>query len=208
MILAVGVALTVPNPSQADVLDEHTSAFDDDAGPQPDGSWSGSTAFSDGDLSGTVDWAVFGPGDFPFSNYTPTSGELTYAFQVFSTGTDAISKFSLNLPNTANNIGSFSDLTGDAVTSTSLSVGVNAQWNFAGITQSNNSEGLAISSIRTPINSFGLVLNGGGFSAVIPLPTPSLEEVPEPSTLGIIGLGSLLLMRRRRPRVDCGSTSE
>ena len=62
--------------------------------------WKGTTIFPDSVdpyLDGTVDWAVFAPGNFPFSGYTPTPGEFTYAYQIHCTGSAAISNFSVVL---------------------------------------------------------------------------------------------------------------
>src|SRR5687767_8067426 len=73
----------------------------------------GSTSFNNGQtLSGYVDYAVFGPGQFPYSGYTPTAGELTYAYQVYVTGTAPVSSFELVIMDQASNIGAFSDIGG------------------------------------------------------------------------------------------------
>ena len=177
-------------------LDGHADAFDDGSTV-----WSGSTSFDNGvGVAGYVDWAVFAPGDFPYpgTGYAPTAGEMVYTYQLFSTGADAISSFSVALENPADNIGSFSGLTGDAVINTVLLPGVKAEWQFAGVTTNSNSEGLAFSSPYVPKDLFGLAVNGGTFSVVIPLPTPSDVEIPEPATLSVLALGGVALIRRRR----------
>ena len=90
--LALGLAgaMSFSASASAGVLSGHTAAYNDGLGPSA-GAWTATTAFDNGvGLSGTVDWAVFGPGDFPYAGYAPPAGELVYAFQIFSTGTDAI----------------------------------------------------------------------------------------------------------------------
>ncbi len=190
-------AVSVGSSASAGVLNGHASAFNDGNGPGVGGAWTSTTAFTNGsDLSGTVDWAVFAPGAFSFAGYSPTAGEMTYAFQIFSTGADAISSLSINdTSGTANNIGSFSDLAGEVPTSAAL--GIQAVWNFAGLNAGENSNGLAFSSIRLPVELFGLVVNGGSFAAAIPLPVPGPVDFPEPASLALLAAGSLLTLRRR-----------
>ena len=145
----------------AGALDGHAAAFDDGSVV-----WSGSTSFDDGGgVVGYVDFAVFAPGDFPYggTGYTPTAGEMVYAYQVFSSGTDPLSSFTMALTNPADNPGSFTGLPGDAAGPIAL-----ADWHFAGITMGNNSEGLAFSSPYVPKDLFGLVIDGGTFSVAIP----------------------------------------
>src|SRR3972149_9073614 len=80
----------------------------------PYGSWSGSTPFSavgqQGTLIGHIDWVVFGPEGFPFDGYSPTSGELSYAYRVFSTGTENITTYYIPIDEPADNFSSFSDV--------------------------------------------------------------------------------------------------
>ncbi|GAB4196385.1 MAG: hypothetical protein Kow00105_10530 [Phycisphaeraceae bacterium] len=197
--LALGMAggMMLTASADAGVLNGHASAFNDGNGPSG-GAWTGSTSFDNGiGLSGSVEWAVFGPGSFPFSGYTPAPGELTYAFQVFSTGTDAIHSLSIQDPSgTANNIGSFSDLSGEVPSGSSL-IG-QAQWLFTGLDLGENSVGLAFSSIRIPDSLFGVIGNGGSFAVAIPLPVPGANDIPEPASLALMGLGSVMVLRRRK----------
>ena len=176
------------------------NVFDNDAGPGPGGAWVGSTTFTQGTLQGTVDYAVFGPGQFPYSGtgYTPTPGELTYVFQVYETGAAPLSSFSVALTDLADNIGAFTGLTGDAPNGMTLSALSSATWHFAGIAQNGNSEGLVFSSIRVPQNLLGTVIDTGQSSYVIPLPSPSAVSIPEPATVGLSLLAGLTLLARRR----------
>ena len=162
---------------------------------------SGTTAFDNGNnLSGTVDWAVFGPGDFPFAGYTPTAGELTYAYQVHSTGSDTISSYQVPVGNPADSIGSFSDpsngVTGSAVSFDSLAVPGYATWQFSsGILTGASSEGLVYSSPNTPEEIFSILVDGGTYAIAVPVPTPSAEPIPEPGAILLLisGLAVVLL---------------
>jgi len=192
--VAVLTVMALAAPAFAGALATHADAFDDGSTV-----WAGSTAFDNGTgVSGYVDWAVFAPGDFPFANYTPDTGELVYAYQIFSTGADTISSFSVALENDADTLGSFSDLAGDTAINGVLLPAVKAEWQFAGITTGGNSEGLAFSSPMVPKNLFGIAVDGGTFAIVIPVPTPSPNEIPEPATMGLLGIGGLVALIRRR----------
>jgi hypothetical protein len=157
--------------------------------------WHGSTDFVDGisgTLEGSVDWAVFGPGDFPvaFGGYAPTFGELVYTYQINVTGSSILSSLSVAIDagQPVNNIGSF---TGGGVSGTSTSAAFfspaatpdTAVYQFAGIGTGETSVGLAYSSSHVPMEFFGSVLNGGLGAFVDPLPSPSPTPIPEPSTV-------------------------
>jgi hypothetical protein len=196
--LALGLAgaMSFSASASAGVLSGHAAAFNDGLGPSA-GAWTATTAFDNGvGLSGTVDWTVFGPGDFPYAGYAPPAGELVYSFQIFSTGPDAIHSLTLNDPNSAaNSIGTFADLAGEAPSS--IALGTQAEWNFAGLDTGENSIGLAFSSIKTPASLFGVVVNGGSFAVAIPLPVPGSSDIPEPASLALMGVGGLMMLRRR-----------
>jgi hypothetical protein len=173
--------------------------------------WKGSTTFSQGNLSGYIDYAVFGPGDFPFSDendpaYTDIPSELTYVYQVFSEGSDHISQYWVKVDNTSDNIGFFSDST-NGVTGNppnqapELTVPGWAKWKFDGIYNTpgdNSSQGLAYSSLNTPVNCYSIVINGGAYTLAQPVPAPSNTPIPEPNVLLVlaIGLGVAIAAKR------------
>jgi len=160
---------------------------------------SGSTPFDNlATLKGYIDWAVYNPGTFPYAGYTSTSGELTYAYQVFVTGSAPVSSFELPLLNPADSIGSFSSLGGIAPNSQVLNPMVSAKWTFPGIPNGNNSYGLAFSSPRLPQSIFATVVDTGQTATPIPIPTPGPIGIPEPATLGLAAMGCLMLGLRRR----------
>lgn len=160
---------------------------------------SGSTPFDNGGtLKGFVDWAVFNPGTFPYAGYTPTAGELSYAYQIFVTGAAPVSSFELVLTDPADTIGSFNDLGGVAPSSQILNPLTSAKWTFPGIPQNDKSYGLAFSSSRIPQSLFATVVDTGQSTWVIPLPSPGSNSIPEPATLGLAAMGCLMLGLRRR----------
>ena len=179
-VLALGIAGAMAFGASADagVLNGHAAAYNDGT------AWTGSTAFDNGlGVAGTIDWAVFGPGDFPYAGYSPT-------------GADAIHSLTLNDPNNAaNNVGAFADLAGEAPIS--MAIGTQVEWNFAGLDTGDNSTGLAFSSIKTPDTLFGIVHNGGSFAVAVPLPVPGPNDIPEPASLALLGAGGLMMLRRR-----------
>ncbi|HDZ22504.1 hypothetical protein LCGC14_0489830 [marine sediment metagenome] len=198
LTIAATMVLIIGGATHAGPLNGHASAYFDGVT-----TWAGSTAFDSlTGVAGYVDWAVFGLGNFPFGDtgYTPPPDELVYAYQVFSTGTDSISAFQASLDNLANTVGSFTGLAGDATIATWL-LPLKAEWQFAGITTGYNSEGLAFSSPKKPKEMFGIVVDGGAFAVVNPVPGPSGADVLEPMTLSLLAGGSVtLLLRGRRKR--------
>lgn len=159
--------------------------------------YSGSTTFASDEeiplLTGYVDWAVYAPNTFPYSDpgYTPTPGQRIYVYQVFNTGNTYISKYIVPLDNSANNIGSFSDagISGIAPWAEAPDLPMvlvtpgSASWNFTGFNPGNSSEGLIFCSPNTEIDYLAVTLNGGSYAIVDPVPVPGPESIPEPSTL-------------------------
>src|SRR4051794_16825172 len=160
---AAVLALLISSQAFAGALFNNPNA----GGPPP--LYTGSTPFTVGTLSGFVDYAVFNPGAFPFSGYTPTAGELTYAYQIFVTGTAPVSSFELVLTDPADNIGNFNSLPGTAPNSQTLTALTSAKWTFPGIPSGGNSDGLAFSSPRIPQSLFATVVDTGQTTWVIPL---------------------------------------
>jgi hypothetical protein len=163
--------------------------------------WRGSTSFEapgNSNLKGTVYWAVFGPGDFPFTPdetvpYEPTPGELTYVYQIFNLGTDNITLFKTLMDNEADNIGWFSDLDNDVtgISPSSLElVPISAVWHFISpaIDQNGSSVGLIFSSTNTPMLSTSLIADGGT-TAEAEVPIPSANLIPEPASMLVWLLG-------------------
>lgn len=181
--------------------------------------FSGVTAFdsdvtpNNGSLQGTIEFAVFAPGNYPVGllGYTPTSGEAVYAYQVFVTDQPSVvneppvSVFSVDLINDANNIGSFSGnsgngiVSGTAPTTANLNPFTNAEWLFPGIAAGGTSEGLAFSSPNIPMMFFGGVVDTGESAFVVPLPSPDSFPIPEPGTVSMVLIAAgMSLIRRRR----------
>ena len=195
----------VAAPSRAGVLATDPAAYIDVSSVQ----WHGSTPFSNVfGLVGYVDWAVYAPGSFPggFAGYTPTPGELAYAYQVFVTGTLELSSagIAIEVPNPADNIGTFSGggVSGDAPISISFSGAPDsADWEFTGILPPGSSQGLAFSSPNIPMDYFGSVIDGGTFAFIVPLPSPSPIKLPEPGSIALLGLSAIGLLFARRKRM-------
>jgi hypothetical protein len=143
------------------------------------------------DLSGYVEWIVYGPGAFPFTGFTPAADELTYVYQVFSTGSDHVSSYTVPLYNavdTGIGIGAFSDpangVTGVAPSAMQLLALDSAHWQFAGINQGDNSEALVFCSPNKPDDYYSILVDGGATAvAGPPLPSPSSTPIPEPAVL-------------------------
>jgi len=201
-ILGVGLIalLAGGNTASAGILNGHPQAYNDGVNP----TWTGSTPFTVGSLSGFVDYAVFAPGVFPFAGggYTPTAGELTYTYQVTVTGTASLSLFSMALSNPADNIGTFNNIGTKAPTLTTLTPLTSADWSFVGnnVQTGQSTFGLVFSSLRKPMNLFGTVVDTGQSTFVVPLPSPGPNNIPEPMALSVVALVAALPLRRRPRR--------
>jgi hypothetical protein len=162
--------------------------------------WRGTSVFpsvADPILGGSVDWVVYGPGQFPFSGYTPTAGEYTYVYQLHSTGSAPITNYSIPIDNYADNIGAFVD-TGHGVTGNqpldpmtlNLPPAGDASWDFNAVGQNQSSCGLVFSSPHLPMEDSGVVINHGEYRTFL-APSPSANPIPEPATIWALlsGLG-------------------
>jgi hypothetical protein len=186
--------------------------------PFPDGPglWRGTTAFSSEDepLAGTVDWVVYGPGNFPFSGYEPTEGEYTYVYQVHNSPDPAgvdITTFTVDVQNEADRIAWFTDLakgvSGTPATEMQLDWSpdvAQAYWRFGehgnpltSIGIGGSSAGLVFSSPKQPMASYAGVVDGGLGVIVVPVPTPSANPIPEPATVSLAMAGLVVLAALR-----------
>ncbi len=199
-------------PLQASLLDYSADAYQDPDAPNGI-AWYGSTPYtnSGGSLSGTVNWVVFAPGEFPPAlsgpSFTPPAGELVYAFQISSTGSLDTSTLQADIEPgcPADSIGSFPLGSGVAPGTgpgdVTLNPGASAYWYFpGGILTGQSSIGLAYASPNTPQQEYGSLIDGGANAYASPLPTPStaLYVVPEPSTVILLAAAAILLGLRRR----------
>jgi len=166
--------------------------------------WEGNTPFVgdfDPTLNGSVDWAVFEPGKFPFTGggYSPTPGEFTYVYQLHCTGSAAVSFYGVGLVNDADNPGYLVDavhgVTGVAPSSYIMSAG-EVDWLFGddvthsgGIEYGDASCGLVFSSPKTPMDYLGVAINHGDGAVTEPVPSPSANSIPEPATIWLFGIG-------------------
>jgi hypothetical protein len=165
--------------------------------------WCGSTVMSSDGLNATIDYCVYGPGDFsyPGLGYTPTSGEFVYAYQVFVDPNVEVFKFSVGMleSNEANNIGAFTMTDGVApdVMYFSGTPVDSATWEWtSGLLSGSKSYGLAYSSINAPLWWLGSIQNGGmGAAGIVPSPS---DVIPEPATLGLVLVGAIVGGLRRR----------
>jgi hypothetical protein len=82
--------LLIGATAEAGILAVHPFAYNDGNGPAG-GAWRGTASFANGDLAGTVDWAVFTANAFNVAfgggGYVAPAGELVYAHQIFTTDT-------------------------------------------------------------------------------------------------------------------------
>jgi hypothetical protein len=157
--------------------------------------WHGTSAFnSGGGLSGTVDWAVYGPGTAPagFAGYPTSATEVLYTYQIYVTGTDDVSGLSVHVQNPAHDPGTFTatGISGDVPYDSSLTVAPgDATWSFFGILAPNSSTGLVFTSPNVPMFDNGTLVDGGQ-SALIAVPSTSPLHIPEPGTLTLLVCGA------------------
>ena len=170
MVAPAVLLLSTSTVTYGGELAGHPLALVTPSGPN-NGAWTGTSPFDTGaGINGYIEWAVFGQFDFPYTGYTPSSGYLTYALQVFSTGSESIHSLTINNGYLIEDIGSFSDLPGQSPASFSL--GNHPNWSFSGLHAGDNSAGLAFTALWEPASLFGVLLNDFGFALAVPLPIP------------------------------------
>lgn len=211
-ILAVIICcfvLLIGATAQAGILALHAAAYNDGNGPAG-GAWRGTAPFANGDLAGTVDWAVFTrtafDTAFPGNGYVSPANEFVYAHQIFTT--DAIppvvgsSGMSIVLAgHPAGNGGGFSagGVTGVPVALAFADPTI-ADWTLTMETDAlTPSEGLVYSSPRAPQLTGVPVVVDGGVSAATILPL-GIPTIPEPTTFVMTLLASVLFLIDRRSR--------
>jgi hypothetical protein len=204
--------LLIGATAQAGILAVHPAAYNDGLGPSG-GAWRGTAPFANGDLAGTVDWAVFTANAFNIvfagGGYVAPAGELVYTHQIFTT--DALppvvgsSGMSIALPgNPAGNVGDFSagGVTGVPVALSFADPWI-ADWTLTVETDAvTPSEGLAYSSVRRPqLTGVPVVVDGGVSAAtILMVGVPKPLAIPEPATFVMASLASVLLLMDRRGR--------
>ncbi len=209
LCIMLGIML-LAGTSFAGALATDTSAYDDG-----NTVWRGNKDFTLGNLQVTVDYCVYGAGDFSGSYYnaeisstdTPASNEFTYAYQVFSTGTVEANVFSVNMLNSNEAVGiGYVAGTGDQVVDLAAFDAaapnrLKAWWDFSifgggGLLNDEDSDILVYTSVNAPLWTTGTIQDGGT-SAQNDMPSPS-DLIPEPTTLVLLAVGGLAAIRRRR----------
>jgi hypothetical protein len=205
VIILVVAAGTIS--ARANLLDYKNYAYVDSSNK----SWWGDTSYSDFSLSGSVEWVVFGPGQFnlafPASPYHPPATELVYAYQIDNVGTSDTSTLDVAIVagRSVDTVGFF-PLTysgSNAGMQPSSSTFVPsppsyqfAHWSFqGGILTGQSSSGLAYASAYVPENQFGSLANSGLGADADPLPSPSttLVPFPEPATTALLLVSALAI---------------
>ena len=192
---------TLATPSSAGVLALHPDAYND--GTSWTGSFSLNTTVGSVTLIADLDYAVFTAADFNANfgglGYTP-AGPLVYTYQLINNGTQSITTEIVGLGNAVANIGTFN--IGD-VDASAMSVAPDARWDFnPGVGSGQSSYGLAYSSPNTPMLGNALTISASqqGFLSAFQfgVPTPGANFIPEPATLGLMVLGGMTTLLRRR----------
>ena len=208
-IIAGGLVLCAAAVSSAGILNGNPLAYNDGNGPAA-GAWTGTLPFDNGNgLEGNLDFAVFTEAvfnaNFSGLGYVPSSsptGGLVYTYQLSNTTDptgDSISAEIVGVVNPANTIGSFN--VGDVVPSLATFSGGNAVWQYnPSITAGQTSWGMAFSSPNAPMSGVALTVDGGGTAQTVGVPTPSAIRIPEPGSVVLWALLSVVMLMCRRSR--------
>ncbi len=157
-----------------------------------------------GALTGTVEYAVYESADVPaaFTGVTPAAGKAVYIYQVFNTGSTTANGYQVftseyNTVAVDPSQGGESSAVG-TLEPTSLTWIFN-HLAFDGLQAGENSQLLWFESDKEPsmTGGFSLVHNGGSSALVSGIAVPGTNDIPEPASLALIGLGALVLIRRR-----------
>jgi hypothetical protein len=157
-------------------------------------------------LGGYAEWAVYAPGQFPFSansGYYPPADEFTYVYQVHNTGSSAISNYSVAMDNAGDSITAFNDLI-DGLTGIQPNLppvlypppNGSASWDFNSIATGGQSWGLVYSSFKIPVETYSIAINHGEFRQSGPVASPGPNSIPEPATLWLVGTSLVVALAR------------
>ena len=189
LILAAAAALGFCGTALAGL--DPTNAYVDGGGT----TWVGTTNMLKGQLEADVDWVVNAP--------VLMNGQMQfeYLYQVKSLASLPVTLMTVHLlpGNDVDEVlgcGSFLTQAGDIAPTDAFLSGSppsTANWNFDGLVAGDNSYALSYWSTNEPCDSSGLIQDGGQYAAG-PLPCPT----PEPTSLSLLAIGLVALVRRRR----------
>ena len=174
------------------------------------------TLTSDGILSGRVEYAVYDTmGGNEFTGFTG-SGQYTYVYQIFNDGDDTVSPLEY-FAIFGIGEGAIFDMATDIDSIDDSSGGINSSAMYFGVHDANTGPDNAIWEFEADNNlvidahSFFLVISSnydyttGTYSvskSTSPyVPLPGDAHTPEPGTLALLGLGSMVTLLRRRRTV-------